>query len=198
MSMSRLFEEFGPPAAELGTAEISSEGLEEEKLKSFEAGYGAGWEDAVKAQTDAASQLATDLSQSISDMEFTFHEATGQFADLIQPILQQIVTKMLPNIARETLGVHIVDEIKALLDGMVSDHVIIATSPDHAEPLSKLLDSHPELNASVLADANLSPGQAQIRIADTERELDLDTVISGIDDAVAAFFHALKEGKQDG
>lgn len=198
MSMSRFFEEFGGAQdAALQLAEQHEENYEEEKLKSFEAGYGAGWEDAVKAQKETATQLATDLSQSISDLDFTLHEARGQFGQLIQPILQQIVSKMLPDMAHKTIGLHIVQELQDALTGQVSDQIVIAISPDHKAQLEDLLNECSDIRATVAADALLSPGQAQIRIGEVEREIDLDAVISGINDAVAAFFHSLK-GNSDG
>lgn len=198
MSMSRFFEEFGcAQDSALQMAEQREENYEEEKLKSFESGYGAGWEDAVKAQKDAATQLASDLSQSIADLDFTLNEARSQFGQLIEPILLQVVSKLLPEMAQKTLGLHIVQELQELLTGQVADEIVIAVSPDHQTQVEEILSDCSDIRATVASDALLSPGQAQIRLGETEREIDLGAVIAGINDAIDAFFHSLK-GNADG
>ena len=53
MSIAHLLEDFGETHAHAPIA-MDDVSLEDERLEAFEAGYQAGWDDAVKAQTEDA------------------------------------------------------------------------------------------------------------------------------------------------
>ena len=78
--------------------------LEEARLASYEQGYTAGWEDAVAAQKDERSQMATELAHNLQLLNFTYHEARSHLLKGIEPLLLALVTQVLPETVRAGIG----------------------------------------------------------------------------------------------
>lgn len=194
MSLSGYFEDFGSqPTASAGNAPVSDSVLEDERLKSFEVGYSAGWDDAIKAQSDTGTQVTEDLRQALADFDFTLHEATGQFSELIAPNLIEIFNKILPEIAQSSLPFHILEEMKPLISASPEDHLTVRVSPQNASVVKKLIEGDPEIKADVSADDMIGPAQANISVSMAEREIDLQDLSDKILTAVNALFQSLRE-----
>ncbi len=104
MSIAHLLEEFddlGDGASDISISEMK---LEEEKLQAFERGYGAGWEDASKAEAGDREKLTSDFANNLRELSFTYQEAYGQMVRSLEPLLTRIVSSVLPEIARKSLG----------------------------------------------------------------------------------------------
>ena len=103
-SLALYLEDFGTPISGQTAAVISVEMLETERLESFDKGYRAGWDDAIKAKSDEGAQFADGVAQSLQDLSFTYHEVHAQILSNLGPLFEEILQKLLPLLARETLG----------------------------------------------------------------------------------------------
>lgn len=193
MSLTHKYTDFGSLASQ--SSELAPEGdvLEEIKLQAFENGYQAGWDDAVKAHETDQGKIATDLAHNFQDLSFTFHEAQAKMTKALEPLLDQMVNKLLPKMARQSLGGHVLEVLGKLAREQTDNAIEIAVSADNLESIEVLLADYPLPPFKITAESALSPGQVYIRAGKSETEINLDEVISGISEALTAFFHETKK-----
>ena len=192
-ALRQLFEDFGekPGARPLRPSEpepvsIDVEGL---KLEAFENGYKAGWDDAIKAQSDDRARISSALGQHLQDLSFTYHEASSQVMNAMTPLLNEMVNVLLPAMARETLGAHIVEQLRDMARDIGKLDVQIAVSPENVEAVSAILDDSFSFSVQVVEDATLAGEQADIRFATTEKQIDLSDLLNAVHEAVEGFAH---------
>ena len=195
MTISHLYDDFGSAQFLLGdaAAALTEDGLEDVRLSAFENGYQAGWEDATKAHETDQEKLGADLSQTLQDMSFTYHEAFSKLSLAMQPLIAKIVTKLLPEIARKTLGAHVMTEVAKLMNEESEGAIEIAVAPENLALIEGLVSGETPLPFKLTADSNLSGGQVFVRSASAEREINLDAVQASIAIAVDAFFNEIQQ-----
>ncbi|WP_257883510.1 ABC transporter ATP-binding protein [Roseobacter insulae] len=172
--------------------------MEDEKLAAFEKGYQAGWDDAVKAQADTTAKISADLGQNLQDMAFTYHEALSKLTVSIEPIMAEIVEKLLPEFVKKALGAHIVEQICQMIKDNAEQPVEIVVAPANVETVQELAQGKISSPFEIVAEASLGDGQAFVRIGSAERSVDIDTVIAGISEAMTAFFHEADQENENG
>ena len=198
MTIAHLLEDFGSAPLQDFSAELGESEGETELLASFEQGYKAGWDDAIKAKSEERGNLSADLGRNLQDLSFTYNEAYGAMTAALQPLMDQIVQAILPTIAQGTLGAHISEQLKDLAADQVGQGIQILVSTENRETVADLVEQQAGIAAEIVADAELGPGQAYVRFGDKERQIDLDEVLSGIKKAVAGFFHETEKGLKHG
>ena len=122
-------------------------------------------------------------------MSFTYHEAVAQLNKSIEPLLADIVSKVLPQIARETLGAQIVEQLAELARTQTETAVEITVHPSNVEAVETLINASLQKPFEISAEPTLGDGQAYIRFGKAEREIDTALVIEGIQTAMTAFIH---------
>lgn len=187
MSIHHLLEDFGTLIQPLNG--VTSSANENDLLDSFEQGYKAGWEDAVRAKTEERTSISTELARNLQDLSFTYHEArTAVLADLA-PVLEQIVMKILPQAAHETLGWQIVEQLSDLASGQDQQDVEISVAPANHQAIAAILPENLPFPVNVLSDEKLSDGQSHIRFGTRERRINVDETLQGLSQALASFVH---------
>lgn len=199
MSLSHRYRNFGSAKAPGAShSEDSTEATEDQKLEAFEAGYQAGWDDASKAQVDERQQIASSLAQNLQDMSFTYHEALSKLTVSIEPVMGQIIEKVLPEMVKSAVGLHIVEQVNELLKDQVSGTLEISVSPESVASVEQILEQGLPEPFRLVADDNLGDGQAFLRFPDAERQIDLDTVVEDVSKAMAGFFHEAEQRGENG
>ncbi len=194
MSITHLLEDFD--AMQDGTERIITDvSLEEERLTAFETGYRAGWDDAVKAQDDDGRRITADLAQNLQDLRFTYEEVHGAVMQALKPLLLQMVTTILPRLAEESLGPRLAEMLHDLAREQGRLRVELSISPEDAPRLAHLIETDPAIEATLIEDDTLGPGQVFLRMGETEHEIDLGEVLAGIDAAIRGFFDQTQQGK---
>ena len=194
MGTARLFEDFGQRNAPAQSASANAaEELEDQKLKSFEQGYGAGWDDAVKAQADNGKLLIETVQQSLLEARFTREEAMHSFVEAVRPLLDGLVTKVLPAVAEQALPQHVSTMLSKVVEEAVDLPVEIRVSEDQHAAVEQLLQDRMPENASLVADPDLASGQACCALGSSEKQVDLPELISEISDALKAFYNSFQE-----
>lgn len=194
MSIAHLLEDFGEKHAHAPIA-MDDVSLEDERLEAFESGYQAGWDDAVKAQTEDARRITADLAQNLQDLQFTYEEAYGAVMQALHPLLTQMTSAILPRLAHESLVPRIADMLQELARAQGRRSIEIAAAPDDMARLEHLLETEPDIDAELVEDDTLGSGQIYLRFGDTEHEIDLPAILDGINTAVAGFFDQHQEEK---
>lgn len=199
MSVSHRYRNLGGPKAPAEESVASSqEATEDQQLQAFENGYQAGWDDAVKAQADSVAKVSAEFGQNLQDMSFTYHEALSKLTLSIKPIMAGIVDKLLPAVARDALGPQIIEQLVAMIKDDPNQPIEIVVAPSNVDTINDLADGKLSEPFEVVAEPSLGEGQAFVRIGAAERSIDLDTVLTGVHDAMAAFFHEAEQENENG
>lgn len=192
MSIAHLLEEFGDAAAG-GALTMTDVSLEDERLAAFEKGYQAGWDDAVKAQSEDVRRITADLAQNLQDLHFTYEEAYGAVMAALRPLLTEMAGAVLPRLARESLAPRIVEMLHDHAREKGRQPIEIAAAPEDLPRLNHLTERGPEV--TLVADDTLGAGQVYLRFGESEADIDLAGVLSDITAAVSGFFDDATQGK---
>lgn len=198
-SLAAYLEDFGAPLSEVKGYAVSDEVLETERLESFDKGYRAGWDDAIKAKTDEGTQQADAVVQALQDLSFTYHEVHAQLLSNLSPLLDEILQKILPSLARETLGAHVVDQLSQIARDIGTVQIEIAVAPGAAERVSQLVNNAASsLPISVIETDAVPEGRADMRLGRKELSVDLSEVTAQITEAVRSVLYDQKEIRAHG
>lgn len=185
--MTMFLEDFGTPPGAVSQANFSDELLETERLEAFDKGYRAGWDDAIKAKLQDSANLTDGFAQALQDLSFTYHEAHAQILSNLTPLFNEILEKMLPSLARETLGAHISDQLSQLARDTGAVGIEIAVAPGAGEQVSQLVaEAASGLPITVNEVETVADGQAELRLGAKEVSVDLKGVAEQIGEAVHA------------
>ena len=194
MPISHLLEDFGALRAPQGAGRtLDEEELEDFRLAAFEQGYSAGWEDAVKAQTEDQNRVSAELARNLEDLSFTYHEAVNQLMLSSEPVFRALVERVLPQTLTQQFGGHILERIRAVTEEEVAQPVTLAVAPGEGAAVRALLRDQLAMPVKVREDPALEAGQADLRIGESESRLDTALLTEAFEVAVDAFFHQTRK-----
>ena len=170
-----------------------SENFQEEKLQAYEQGYKAGWDDAATAQAEDQSHVAADFARNLQELSFTFHEAKGQVLRTLEPLLTEMVTKVLPKLATENLVEMVVEEVHAVAQAAAESSVELVIAPENRSALERLLEGETTLPITIVEEPSLGAGQVYLRFEDIEKQIDLEGLLTRCKQVVDGFFSQNKE-----
>lgn len=181
MSLAHRYQEFGGNiGTSIGEINLDGQDLEDEKLKSFEEGFQAGWEDSLKAQVETKQKVSADFAKNLQEISFGYHESRHGLLKSLKPLFEDIFQKLVPVTAYANIGAQVVDQ----LNQMVRDHsdqlIEIVVSQKNYASLQNLMEQQIPDPFVVLSQPDLAEGQVYIRIGTLEREINLDNVIEQI------------------
>lgn len=198
MTIAHLLEDFGMVTPVEPIETFSEEIVEEAKLESFEKGYSAGWDDAVDAKDKETSRISAMLASSLEDLNFTYHEAQTQLIENLDPMFKVLTSVVLPDTMAATFGHHIVDHLTDMAKDQMSEPMDIVVGGGEAASLRALIGDNFPVDVNVREDAFFAEGQAQLRVGQSERELNSEALVENIRDSVDAFSEQFKEDNQYG
>lgn len=162
--------------------------MEEERLTAYEQGYTAGWDDATAAQTEDQAQLSAEIGRNLQALSFTFHEARTHVLSAIEPLLTDIVTRLLPETARSALAPIVREMLMPLAEGLAGTPVEIVLNPAARPTVEAILETAISFPVTLTEEPTLSEGQLYIRFGQTETHVDLDGAVAAIALAIQDFF----------
>jgi len=199
MPITHLLEDFSPNLTfSHGFASLTELGLEDERLASFEQGYTAGWDDAIRAQTDDQAKVTTALARNLEDLTFTYHEAYAQMLAAVAPVFDAIVRQLLPKILQDSLGAVILEELTQLAEFASGLPIEISSSLDQTAALEQILPPDFPIPVHVLADSTLTECQVFMRVGQQEREINFDALSDRISNSLYAFNYQIQKDLEHG
>lgn len=193
MTARRLqLEVFDAPDRTGPRVDLGQDEYEEAQLAAYDQGYTAGWDDAVTAQDAEVARLRADLGRNLQDLSFTYQEAHGHVLRTLEPLLQDMVTKILPAIARESIGHVVLDHLRPLAKELAGAPITVVANPANRAVIERLLVAEADFPLTFEEELSLGEGQAHLRLGEAESRVDLDGVIAAISAAVSAFFRIQK------
>ena len=170
------------------TVVLDTMALEEAKLGSYDAGYSAGWEDAAAAQSGEQSQIKVDLARNLQSLGFTYQEARMHILRSIEPLLQEMVGRLLPELARDTLAPIVLDVLMPMVEKMADAPVTLVLNPAARTAVEGLLEQATGMPLTLIEEPSLGEGQVYLRMGGAETAVDLDRATAEITAAVRGFF----------
>lgn len=172
--------------------------LEDLRILAYEQGYTAGWDDAAAAQTDDQARIKADFARNLQSLGFTFQEARMHVLRAIHPLIQEIVSHLLPKIARESLASVALEALMPLADQMADAQVTLVLNPVSRAAVEALLEQATGLPLIIIEEPTLGEGQVYLRLGDSETRIDLDRATADIATAVRDFFNLTEKDKRYG
>ena len=172
--------------------------IEEGKLAAYEQGYKAGWDDAAAAQSEDQNRIRADLARSLQQLSFTYQEARSHILKAIEPLLEEMVNRLLPETARETLAPLVLEQVMPMAEELTDQPVVLVLNPAVRAAVETLIEQATGLPMSIEEEPTLPEGQVYIRLGGTEAKVDLTRVTADIAAAVRGFFSLSEETDQNG
>jgi flagellar assembly protein FliH len=193
-TMSHLYTDFSrfPPGAFFDAAS-EDEAVQDAQLTGFEAGYQAGWDDAIKATGEEGEKLTADFVQSVQDLSFTYHEAFAKLSSGMKSLMSQLVTSVLPEVARDGLHLQLIDQFEALIISHKEDIIQLVASPSARPIIESVLSGHSGIPFVISDDVTLADNQVFLRVNQEEREINTNLVLEEIRNSIDAFFSTTLE-----
>ncbi|SPF81107.1 ABC transporter ATP-binding protein [Pseudoprimorskyibacter insulae] len=177
---------------------IEPDYLENERLEAFEKGYKAGWEDVLAANSSDRERVAAEFSQNLLDLSFTYHEAHSHVLRSVMPLLDQMVTVLLPKVARQTIGAHVVENLQKMARDLTASEVQVTVHSENEARILPMMDQDFGFAISIQCDDSLELTQAEIRFGASEASINLDEILSAVRTAVEGFVYENTKGAVNG
>ena len=163
--------------------------FEREQVSSYDNGYRAGWEEAQATLAAHDARSKADLSQHLQKLTFTYHEAQAHVLKALQPLLEYIVGRVLPQIAIETLAPIVLETLIPLADRLGQAALVLRVHPESRSTVQTLIEARTSLPLTILPDATLGEGQVHLQLGQAEAEVNLDQTTTDIANAVRGFLN---------
>jgi flagellar assembly protein FliH len=177
-----------PQPGRSDTVVLDTGALVEAKLAAYEQGYSAGWEDATAAQADDRNRVSADLARNLQSLAFTYHEARSHVLKAVEPLLREVVGRLLPAIARDSLAPVVLEALMPLAEGLAETPITLVMNPAARTAIEDLLNKATGLPLDLVEEPSLGEGQVYLKLGDAEREVNLDRAVADISAAVRGFF----------
>jgi flagellar assembly protein FliH len=168
---------------------VEASALDEAKVASFEQGYSAGWEDAAAAQEGDQSRIRADLARNLQSLAFTFQDARTHVLQAIRPLILEMTTRLLPEIAREALGPAVLQAVMPMAEKLADAPLTLVLNPAVRDRVETLIAQATGLPMEIEEEPSLGEGQVYIRLGPNEAKVDLTQATEDIATAVRGFFN---------
>ncbi|AML51108.1 hypothetical protein [Falsihalocynthiibacter arcticus] len=162
--------------------------LEETRLEAFEQGYKAGWDDSLSSHVSDQERVSSDFARNLNELAFTYHEVRATILKSLEPLLREMVAKVLPKMAKSAIGPLVADQIIEMAGTQSSIPVELVVGPMNRQALEKLAAGQDSLPLKIIEEESLGDGQVYIRIGEAETQVDLDGLLDGFSSALDGFF----------
>ena len=167
---------------------VEASAVEEAKVVGFEQGYTAGWDDAVSAQQGDQTRIRADLARNLQSLAFTFQDARSHVLQSIQPLMLEMINRLLPEIARAALAPTVLEALTPLAADLADAPLTLVLNPAVRAQVEDLVAGATGLPLAIEEEPSLPEGQVYIRFGTAETKVDLSQVTADIAAAVRAFF----------
>ncbi|MCF6444664.1 hypothetical protein [Nereida sp. MMG025] len=188
MSKSFVFSNFGDITTQPVSADADIQQTAATADTSYEDGYKAGWDDAVKKNLEDAQNLTTALSENLQHIAFDYHAARTAVLEGLNGAMTEVLQKVLPAIAQKSLGPQILDALGKLSNGHADLPFEILVNPNDESAVSRILPEVAGMTVTLKTNPDLGPGQVLLATGSSEHQIDPQAVADEILQSVQSFF----------
>lgn len=172
--------------------------IEQIRMAGYEQGYKAGWDDAVRSETDEQSRIGAEFARNLQDLGFTFHEARSHVMKALEPLLSEMVNKVLPGLVSETLGQTVLEELLPMAETASDTPIQIVVSPTSLPAIQRFIDESLTIPLDIIEEPSLAEGQVYLRLGEQEKRIDMNEAIDKIGAAISSVYAINQEALQNG
>ncbi|RMF46177.1 MAG: flagellar biosynthesis protein [Deltaproteobacteria bacterium] len=176
----------------------SADDLEKARLAGYEAGFKAGWDDATAADEREYQHISAELRRNLQDLGFTYHEARTHVLNTLEPLLRELIEKVLPKIWRATLADSIKEAVMELAENAAEAPIEIVMRADDRAIIEPMIGGQSSLPLSLVEEESLAEGQIFLRSGHVEREIDFSLVLEKLEQALSAFYQLNEKAFKNG
>lgn len=188
MSIGHILEKFNFDNPANITSRTTEEAIEDYRLAAFESGYQAGWDDAASAHNGEDKIKINQLTQNLQELSFTYHEAHSNILLSLQPFLTDLVSVIMPEIARATLVPRVVQEIMNLKAEKMESEIVIKASATSIILLENYLINDLMLAVRFQSDENLTDHEVQFALESGGISININESLLKINSLINDFF----------
>ncbi len=183
----RPFARPAPPAAEAP------------RTDRYEEGYNAGYDDAMAQVEAEQGRLAETFAERLMGLDLDRRAAMGTALTALEPAMREIFDRLLPHAAERSFLPILMQEIRSAFEGDAVAMTVLVAPEDHAR-LVRLLEraDFGSERVTVRSEPALSINQALLRWEGQERRVDLEGVLTALDDALETFLSTMDRGTSAG
>lgn len=168
-------------------APVTPEMLEQARLAGYEAGYKAGWDDAVTAEAESQGRIGAEFARNLQDLGFTFHEARSHVMQALEPLLAGMVERVLPDLVSRTVGQTIVEELLPLASEAADAPIEVVICPSCRPAIEPML-VEAAVPFTLVEEPTLAEGQVFLRSGHSERHIDFADAVDRIGTAINSLY----------
>lgn len=184
-----------PEAAPVGPSDTEIEAI---RMAAYEQGFKAGWDDASSAECADQSRIGAEFARSLQDLGFTFHEAHSHIMHSLEPLLSEMVSKVLPHLVSETLGQTVLEQLLSMAEEVSDAPIQIVISPSSRPAIQRLVDEASTIPLEIIEERSLAEGQVYLRMGALEKKIDMGAAIEKIGQAIKAVYALNEEAMKHG
>ena len=193
-------EVFDNLCADHGTANppVEASAAEDGQIAAYEQGYSAGWEDATAAHEADQNRISSDLARNLHSLAFTFQDARSHILEAMRPLITEITTRVLPEVAREAIAPTVLDALMPMTEALADTPIVLVVNPAMRGRIEELTSHAVALPIVINEEPTLSEGQVYLRLGLVETKVDLTQAVADITAAVRAYFSMSNKEPSDG
>lgn len=189
MSLAHKYEDFGN---KLGFSSdmlsLSKDDAESVKLKAFEDGYEAGWEDSVSEQKKSRKEISSSMAKNLQEASLSYEEARDTLTQALRPLFEAILDKFLPAIGKSTMLPLIAEQLSHMAQNQTDQPVQIVVSSKDFESLESVLEGMISVPFTLVKQSGQVEGQISIRVGAIEREINFENMINEVRSSIISLF----------
>lgn len=171
---------------------------EADRMATYEEGYQAGWDDAARARSEDDAKTAAEFAHALQELSLTFHEARSHVMQSMEPLLDALVSTLMPALTAEVMAATIRETLQPMMQDCADAPIELVVAPGGARLLEAPALEFAATAISVVEETTLASGQAYLRLGKTERNIDLTSTLETIKAAMAALYDFNERTLQDG
>lgn len=181
MNSGIALEDFGAPIA-AGPAQQSGDDAAAKAV--YERGYRQGWDDATAKAEAGRDAISAELERNLRDLGFTYFEARDALLQSMSSFLDESLNVLFPALLAPATRATVLAELDQIAATTQPGGIGIMVAADEADRVRALLPDETALDITVEPEPALALGQAHIVFGETEIDIDLQSVVQRLRDAV--------------
>lgn len=154
--------------------------------ESWQAGFEAGYEQALQDMKAEQVQLSAQLVQSLNDQAFGYHEARTHLLDTLRPLFDELAGTFVPGFAREAFVPLVSAHLRKMATHLIDEPIHLRVTPELEPLFLSLVEDVGDLPVRVQSDDTLDALQAVLTTAREEAVIDLQPVLQEVGSILGA------------
>ncbi|MCC5985003.1 MAG: flagellar biosynthesis protein [Rhodobacteraceae bacterium] len=191
MAVGLKLEVFDADARDDDACFLDAAELERMRLRAFDEGYAAGWQDAVSEAEAADTQRRAAAEDALRALHFTHAEARAHALAAVLPLVRAMAGTVLPEMAQATLGATVAEAVAALAAETMETPVEVQANAATCAAIAPLIEAVAARDLRLIEEPSLADGQVIARLDPAATRIDIDAAVTAVQQAVADYLSTL-------